>query len=113
MPPQPPTWRYTHEGMANCFASLASCIAHVREKFPIASLSESLDVDTGTPTGESFPRWLFRGERSCYPKCVSSFRRLQEDTKVPDTVKGELAAITEFRRPIHSGLPDPAVHRGP
>ena len=82
--------------MANCFASLASCIAHVREKFPIASLSESLDVDTGTPTGESFPRWLFRGERSCYPKCVSSFRRLQEDTKVPDTVKGDLAAITEF-----------------
>src|ERR1022692_3878889 len=45
--------------MANCFASLASCIAHVREKFPIASLSESLDVDTGNPPGNPSPAGYF------------------------------------------------------
>ena len=82
--------------MGKLFASLGSCIGHVRETFPATLLPEFLDVDTGTPTREPFPRWLYRGERSSYSTCVASLRRVEEDATLPVTVKGELMSVTQF-----------------
>ena len=64
---------YTEE-----FRNLAECVAYLRERYPDERLSESRDIDTGKSfRGARFPRWLFRGERSCYPASRPTLWRLR------------------------------------
>lgn len=76
------------------FRSLSECVAYLRERYRDERLSEGRDIDTGKSfRGARFPRWLFRGERSCFPASRPTLWRLRRSG---DHLADEVERGTDF-----------------